>query len=627
MPWDAASRVAAVTTEEEDRRSPVGDDRVIGRAMWWSVAVAAAVGGAVVAWRAWPRPVPAAPAAAPLPTGPSAVRPPVEVPPVPFEDVTAAWGIDFDRVDGADGRRFLPETMGGGVGIADVDADGDLDLLLVDGDAWPDAPAGARRGTGIATYVNRGANASPRFARAAATGLERAWAGMGLALADLDGDGRPEILATGVGGVRLFASDPTAPSDAPRWRDATAEAGLGSVGGWTTAAGFADLDRDGDLDLVLGRYVEWTPEIDLRVGSTLTGIGRAYGAPTGFEGADLSYLEQVAPMRFEDRSRERGFVATNPSTGRPLAKALGLVIDDLDGDSDLDVFVANDTVQNLLFANDGSGRFTERGVEAGVAFDRGGAATGAMGCDAARLRGDGSLAIAVGNFANEPASLYVTRDGRRFDDDAIVEGISAATRPTLAFGVAFADLDADGREDLVLANGHIEPRIREVQSSQSYAQPAQAFWNTGGHGGPVLAEVPAAGLGALAAPAVGRGLAWADLDDDGRLDLVIGTVSGAPRVLRNAAPGGRAVSVRLVDGRSPGNREAIGARVVLRAGGGAQSRTLMPTRSYLSQVPAQAWFGLGPVDGPATIEVTWPDGSTSSHPIEPGARGEVEIRR
>jgi hypothetical protein len=250
-----------------------------------------------------------------------------------------------------------------------------------------------------------------------------------------------------------------------------------------------------------------------------------------------------------------------------------------------------------------------------------------MGCDAARLRGDGSLAIAVGNFANEPASLYVTRDGRRFDDDAIVEGISAATRPTLAFGVAFADLDADGREDLVLANGHIEPRIREVQSSQSYAQPAQAFWNTGGQGGPVLAEVPAAGLGALAAPAVGRGLACADLDADGRLDLVIGTVSGAPRVLRNAAPGGRAVAIRLVDGRSPGNRGAIGARVVLRAGGGAQSRTVMPTRSYLSQVPAQAWFGLGAEDGPATIEVTWPDGTATSRPIEPGARGEVEIRR
>ena len=627
MPWDAASRVAVVTNEEEDRRSPVGDDRVIGRAMWWSVAVAAAVGGAVVAWRAWPRPAPPTPAAAPLPSGPAAGRPAAEVPSIRFEDVTAAWGVDFDRVDGADGRRFLPETMGGGVGIADVDADGDLDLLFVDGDAWPDAPAGARRGVGIAIYVNRGAGASPRFARAGNTGLGESWPGMGLAVADLDGDGRPEILATGVGGVRLFASDPSAPADAPRWRDVTTAAGLGAVDGWTTSAGFADFDRDGDLDLVLGRYVGWSPEIDLRVGSTLTGIGRAYGAPTGFEGADLSYLEQVAPMRFEDRARARGVVATNPSTGRPLAKALGFVIEDLDGDADLDLFVANDTVQNLLFANDGAGRFTERGVEAGVAFDRGGAATGAMGCDAAGLRGDGSLAIAVGNFANEPASLYVTRDGRRFDDDAIVEGISAATRPTLAFGVAFADLDADGREDLVLANGHIEPRIREVQSSQSYAQPAQAFWNTGGRGGPVLAEVPAAALGALAAPTVGRGLAWADLDGDGRLDLVIGSVSGPPRVLRNAAPGGRAIAVRLVDGRSARNREAIGARVVLRAGGRAQSRTVMPTRSYLSQVPAQAWFGLGDEGGAATLEITWPDGSRTTHPVEPGARGEVAVRR
>jgi hypothetical protein len=546
---------------------------------------------------------------------------------LPFEDVTAAWGVDFDRVDGADGRRFLPETMGGGVGIADVDADGDLDLLLVDGDAWTDAPVGARRGTGIAVYVNRGAGASPRFARAAATGLERPWQGMGLAVADLDGDGRPEILATGVGGVRLFASDAAAPADAPRWRDVTIDAGLAGTGGWTTAAGFADFDRDGDLDLVLGRYVEWSPEIDLRVGSTLTGIGRAYGAPTGFEGAELAYLEQVAPMRFADRSAERGFAARNPSTGRPLAKALGFVIDDLDGDGDLDAFVADDTVQNLLFANDGTGRFAERGVECGVAFDRSGAATGAMGCDAARLRDDAALAIAVGNFANEPASLYVTRDGRRFDDDAIVEGISAATRPTLAFGVVFADLDADGREDLVLANGHIEPRIREVQSSQAYAQPAQAFWNTGSRAGPALAEVPASSLGALAVPGVGRGLAWGDLDGDGRLDLVMCTVAGAPRVLRNASAAGRSIEVRLLDRTAAGNRDAVGARVVLQAGGRTQVRRVMPTRSYLSQVPARAWFGLGTGTDAATVEVTWPDGRTTSHPVAPGARGTLRIER
>jgi hypothetical protein len=571
--------------------------------------------------------VPPPPAAAPLPTGPATIGPAAGVPALPFEDVTAAWGIDFDRVDGADGRRFLPETMGGGVGIADVDADGDLDLLLVDGDAWPDAPPAARRGVGIAVFVNRGDGASPRFARAEGTGLERPWAGMGLAVADLDGDGRPEILATGVGGVRLFVSDASAPVDAPRWRDATAAAGLASVDGWTTAAGFADFDRDGDLDLVIGRYVEWSPDIDLRVGSTLTGIGRAYGAPTGFEGAELSFLEQVAPMRFADRSVERGFAARNPSTARPLAKALGFVIDDLDGDGDLDVFVANDTVQNLLFANDGTGRFAERGVERGVAFDRSGAATGAMGCDSARLRDDGSVAVAVGNFANEPASLYVTRDGRRFDDDAIVEGISAATRPTLAFGLVFADLDADGREDLVLANGHIEPRIREVQSSQSHAQPAQAFWNAGGGSGPALAEVPAASTGALAAPAVGRGLAWGDLDGDGRIDLAVGTVSGPPRILRNAVPCGRSLSVRLVDGRAAGNRDAVGARVELREAGRTQSRTVMPTRSYLSQVPAIAWFGRGRSGGPADLAVTWPDGQVSVHEVPPDAGGAILIVR
>jgi hypothetical protein len=462
--------------------------------------------------------------------------------------------------------------------------------------------------------------------RATDTGLGAPRQAMGLAMADLDGDGRPEILETGVGGIRLFAAEQASAGSPPRWRDVTRESGMSDVPGWTTAAGFADLDADGDLDVVLGRYVEWSAEIDFAVGYTLTGIGRAYGAPNGFRGTDVAFLEQVAPMRFEDRSTERGFVARNRSTGEPLSKSLGFVIDDVDSDGDLDVFVANDTVQNLLFVNDGRGRFAERGVESGTAFDRNGAATGAMGCDSSHLRNDRALAIAVGNFANEPASLYVTAGDGRFSDDSIVEGISAATRRPLTFGVVFADLDCDGHEDLALANGHIEPRIAEVQASQSWPQAAQVFLNAGAGGGPAFTEVPAAGLGALARPVVGRGLAWGDLDGDGALELVVGGLRGAPIVARTMAAQGGSLAVRLDDPGSPGNRAAIGAAIAVEASDGSvQHRAIMPTRSYLSQVPPMAWIGLGATQA-RRITVRWPDGATTEHSIAPGA-GDLTIVR
>ena len=608
-------------TESEQ---PSGDDRVIGVAMRWSLAAAAAAGAGIAAWTLWPRPAPPERPVADLPSGPARVTAPEAVPAFRFEDVTGPWGIGFSRTSGADGRRFLPETMGGGVAVWDLEGDGDLDLLLPDGDAWPDAPGAPERGEGIAVFLNDPTGAT-RFIRATGTGLERPWQGMGLALARTGADPRPEIVATGVGGVRLYRPDGDARAGL-RWRDATDEAGLAALDGWTTAAAFADFDRDGDLDLVLGRYVKWSPEIDLGVGYTLAGIGRAYGAPTGFEGAALSYLERGPEGRYTDRTAERGLDLRHPATGQPVCKALGFVVEDIDADGDLDLFVANDTVRNLLFVNDGRGAFEERGTALGVAFDRNGAATGAMGCDASHLRNDAALAIAVGNFANEPCSLFVTPGDGRFSDDAIVDGISAATRRALTFGMVFADLDRDGLEDLVLANGHIEPRIAEVQPGQRHAQPAQAFRNTGGSVGPTFIEAPAVALGALAEPMVGRGLAWGDLDADGRLDLVEVPVEGAPRLARNASEGGACLAIALDDPGSAGNPDAIGAQVSLRlADGRVLRRTVMPTRSYLSQVPPVAWFGVG-ASTPVEVRVRWPDGVETAHPAVDGGR-EKAIRR
>lgn len=615
---------------------PAGNDEVIRSALRGSAgAVLGAglmAGAAVLVSRTCvaPAPIPAAPAA---PEGPAERLPDPPPSPLAFVDVAAEAGIDFVRTMGADGRRLLPETMGGGVAVWDVDLDGRLDLLFVDGDRWPDAPGlDAPRGQGTVVFLNRTApGGALRFVRAEGTGLESPWPGMGLAIADINGDRLPEVVTTGVGGVRFHRAVPGPPGGPPRWVDATAASGLDAVTGWTTAACFADVDGDGALELVLGRYVEWSPETDRLVGSTIDGLGRAYGAPTGFAGTDLVLLAMGADGRFEDRTSSAGLDAVRSSVGAPICKALAVLPVDVDSDGDLDLFVANDTVRNLLFVNDGSGRFAERGVEMGVAFDRSGSTTGAMGSDAAWIR-PGTLAIAVGNFANEPASLFVT-DGRGpFADDAVVEGISAATRRTLAFGTGFIDLDGDGSEDLVLANGHIEPRIASVQSGQSWMQRAQAFRNMGAHArGRGFVEWPADSIGGLATPTVGRGMAWGDLDGDGRVDVVIAPVEGRPIVAVRPGPAGDSwLEVMLDDPGHPANRAAIGAEVTaVLSDGRTLRRRVMPTRSYLSQVPPSAWFGLGAPGEEAdvsSIEVRWPDGARSTHAPGTG-RGRVVLDR
>ena len=401
---------------------------------------------------------------------------------------------------------------------------------------------------------------------------------MGAAVGDYDGDGWVDLFISALGPDRLYRNDHG------HFVDVTAAAGVaGRADDWSTAAAFFDADGDGDLDLFVAHYVRWSQAIDLEVDFQLTGIGRAYGPPTGYAGSDSTLYLSRGDGTFADVSGEAGIQVANPATGKPMGKALALAITDLDGDHRPDVLVANDTVQNFAFHNLGGGRFAEVGVEWGLAFDRNGQATGAMGVDWARHRNDNLLAIAIGNFANEMSSFYVSSalspgDPPQFSDDAILEGIGPASRLALSFGTLFLDFDLDGRPDLLQANGHLEAEISRVQPSQQYAQPPLLFWNCGEACPATFVALAPPATGDLGRPLVGRGAAYADIDGDGDLDILITQNGRAPVLLRNdQSLGHHWLRLRLRG--TGGNRDAIGARVEARAGGQTQTREVMPTRA------------------------------------------------
>jgi hypothetical protein len=523
------------------------------------------------------------------------------VPDVKFVEITKDAGITFKHSNAAKGEKLLPETMGSGAAFFDYDGDGDADLLLVNSTSWPEAKG--EPSPTQALYRNDGKGHFEDVTKEAR--LYQTFFGMGVAVGDYDNDGDADLFITALGGNHLFRNDGQGHFD-----DVTAEANAKGGDGWYTSAAFFDMDNDGDLDLFVCCYVAWSSAIDQGISSQILGKGKAYDPPAAYNGSHCMLLRNDSG-KFVDISESSGIQVRSLDRKAPIAKALGVAPYDVDGDGKVDLAVANDTVANFFFHNLGGGKFEEIGTTTGIAYDTNGSIRAAMGIDWGDFKNDGTLGLAIGNFSNEMTALYVTEDPSKlyFYDLANIYGLGAPTQPPLKFGLFFFDYDLDGRLDLLTANGHLESDIALTQSSETYAQSAQLFWNTGIVGRQLFVLVGEAKIGPdLIRPIVGRGSTFADIDGDGDLDVLITENGGSTHLFRNEG-GNQNHSLRIDLKGSTSNRDAIGAKVTVVAGSVTSQRQLFLTKGYLSSVEHPLTFGLGKLEKADKVTVFWPSGS------------------
>lgn len=515
-----------------------------------------------------------------------------------FTDITTSAGIDFVHETGAAGRKWMPETMGSGGGFLDYDADGRPDIFLVNGSRWP-GESGEGPPSTPRLYRNLGGG---RFSDVTTSAnLDFSVYGMGAAFADYDADGDVDIYLTALGDNKLLRND------GGRFTDVTARAGVHGNSGrredppaWSTAASWLDVDRDGWLDLFVCNYVKWTPETDLFV--TLDGTNKSYATPQQYEGESCRLYRNLGGGRFADITERAGVF-------NPDGKSLGIAVADFNDDGWPDIFVTNDTYRNFLYMNRGDGSFDDAALTAGVALDEAGRARAGMGVDVADLTGDGTWSVVIGNFSREPLSLFTqVGTGDLFQDRAGRARLTGPTLLPLTFGVTFADLDLDGRADLLVGNGHIEPDINAVQRDITFEQAPQLFWNAGDRR---FVDISDRVGPSFAVPTVARGVATADIDADGDLDILITVNGGAPKLLRNDVETVSSIRLRLA-GRPP-NRGALGAVVSVFAGSTRQRRTVATGSSYLSQSDLETLiFGLAGAKQADSVIVRWPtDGRIS----------------
>ena len=505
-------------------------------------------------------------------------------------DVTGSAGIDFHHNSGAFGGKFLPETLGAGCAFIDYDADGWPDILLVNGMDWP---GHKRQHSTLKLYRNNRNGTFTDVTRSA--GLDIEMYGMGVAVGDYNNDGFPDILITCVGQNRLFHN-----TGRGTFVDVTRSSGLLGRQAFSTSALWFDYNRDGLLDLFVCNYVRWSPEHD--VFCSVDGKRKSYCTPEAYHGETCWLFRNRGDGTFEDVTASSGIFDVT-------SKSLGVAMLDYDSDGWPDMLVANDTQPNKLYRNQRNGTFKDVALEAGVAFSAEGKARAGMGVDVGDIQNNGqSPAIAITNFDNEMIGLYRAISPGSYNDVAVQSGVGPASRATLGFGCTFADMNLDGALDLIVVNGHIDETVRNIRGA-GYAQPPHLFLNDGSGR---FQDVANEAGGGFSSPKVGRGLAYADFDRDGDLDLLVTTNNGPAFLFRSdQQAGNRGIRISLIGTKS--NRDAIGARVRITANGVTQSRMVKSGSSYLSQSEFALTFGMGRHDKAERVVIDWPSGRTEDY--------------
>ena len=538
-----------------------------------------------------------APEETPATSAPASVRSSAASAAVWFEDGTAASGIDFRHRHGGSGRRYMVETMGSGGGLVDLDGDGRLDVVLLQGHPLPGHEEAGPWTDRVWRNLGDGAFAE---VTSEVMGAEPGYS-MGFCAGDVDEDGDPDVVITRLGPDRLLINE------GGRLRDATAGSSIAN-GEWGTSCALADYDRDGCLDLAIVNYVDFSIETHRECSE---GGLPAYCHPDVYGGVPDRLYSGRCDGTFEDVSSAAGIAVLDANE----SKGLGVLWTDFDDDGWIDLYVSNDSTRNFMWRNRGDGTFEDVGVATGVAFNEEGVTEAGMGVDAGDVDGDGRLDLVVANLDLETNTLYRQFSDGFFEDATRPAGLAAPSHERVGFGVELFDADLDGDPDLYVANGHIIDNIQQIRSTASFAQPDQLFENRGGRFEPA----PRAGPWFDEAW-VSRSVAAGDLDGDGDQDLLITTCDQRPAVLFNRVADDRrsvVLDLRLPVARPRASgatwRSAIGAKAVLYDDrGGRQVDEVRAGNGYLSQGGLQLVFGLADGAGVEKLEVRWPDGTSQT---------------
>jgi enediyne biosynthesis protein E4 len=511
--------------------------------------------------------------------------------PAKFVDLTASLGVRFEHAAPHTSKKYLLETMGSGVALFDYDNDGRLDLFLVNGaDINDPSPQGAIPAKTGPKYWNRLYHQKSDGTFEDVTekaGLQGAGYGMGVAVGDYDNDGFEDLFVTGYGGNHLYHNNGNG-----TFTDVTEKAAVAG-GGWSTSVAWVDLDGDGFLDLIVLRYLQWD-FTDIWCGERKPGY-RSYCHPDEFRPVAPLVYHNEGNGHFADISKQAGFA-------KP-ANALGIAIADFNGDGRTDVFVANDSVPEFLYQNEGNGTFQEGGLFAGVGVDDDGHAYAGMGVDFADYDNDGLPDIVVSDLAYQKFTLYRNNGDGTFSYVTDTAGLGSMTFLHSGWGVRFLDYDNDGWKDLLVGQAHVMDNIEVAYPQLHYREPMLLARNTGQG----FVDVSAQSGSVFHEAWASRGLATGDIDNDGRVDAVVTENGGPVHILHNQTDThNHWLTLNLVGHKS--NRDAIGAEVKIVTTQGQQQATITTSGSYLSSGDKRAHFGLGAQDSVKEIQIRWPSG-------------------